>query len=287
MKAIFGVNQTDSKGNLSGDEEIFIKAEIDQFQKEKLDRCMRIAAEQTKRADFPLWLKIVQLILLFTWIIVIGGIVKALIGETSLSTAYHNAPYLFYLAPIAFIGWLFLYFYSKRRKASTENSDDYKNAEDYCNQVLAESEEQLHIPSDAERIDILSFFYKKDNEELKPINKGFTTFVNFEKQVYADETMLYLADATTVIGLPKEEMKRIVRINKKTFLPAWNKMESLQSSKYLLYHMKTNSYGMIFIQYYFRLELEHAGEIYVLYFPPYELSIVEQLTGLECADEEK
>ncbi|HMM01155.1 MAG TPA: hypothetical protein PKC96_07530 [Bacilli bacterium] len=287
MKAIFGVNQTDSKNNLTGDEDAFVTAEVDQFQKEKLDHCMQLATEQTRRTDFPLWLKIVQLVLLLTWIIVIGSIVKALIDEIPLSTMYSNAPFLFYLAPIAFIAWLFLYFYGKSRKKSTENSEDYKNAEDYCNQVLAESEAQLQIPNDAERIDILSFFYKKDNEDLKPINKGFTTFVNFEKQVYADDKKFYLADAARVIGLAKDEMKTIVKINKKTSLPSWNKEEGIQSSKYLLYHMTVNNYGMIFIKSYFRLELEHEEEIYVLYFPPYELSIIERLTGLKYVDEQK
>jgi hypothetical protein len=72
-------------------------------------------------------------------------------------------------------------------------------------------------------------------------------------------------------------------VNKRTSVPTWNKDEEPRKGKYKQYKMTVNSYGNVFFKPYYILEIEKDNQTFGIYFPCYELSTIENLTGLTAS----
>ena len=90
-----------------------------------------------------------------------------------------------------------------------------------------------------------------------------------------------------IYGFELSELKAIRTYTKGVIVPFWNKDEDIGEEKYKLYKVRKNSNGDINFKGYHVLEIEHGGELWGLYFPSYELSVFEKLTGLKAENEEK
>ena len=103
--------------------------------------------------------------------------------------------------------------------------------------------------------------------------------------VYRNGDKLCIADVTKVLEFPVAEFTKITTINKSAFITEWNKNESPKQGKYKQYKIK-NVQGGLLVKPYHILHLVHNGEEICMYFPCYELTVIQQLTGIDKVEQE-
>lgn len=82
--------------------------------------------------------------------------------------------------------------------------------------------------------------------------------------------------------LLSSSLRAIRTVKKRIIFTGWNKDDRPESKRYKPYKMGTNQYGCVICRWYHILELELDGEIYGVYFPPYERPAFEAATGLKA-----
>jgi len=99
------------------------------------------------------------------------------------------------------------------------------------------------------------------------------------KFTYEDNRMAwdYLYEIETLA-----ELKGIKTVNKRIGIISWNKEEDPRKGEYKKYKMTVNDMGNVFFKPYHILEIERDGQSFGLYFPCYELEVLEELTGLRA-----
>ena len=136
---------------------------------------------------------------------------------------------------------------------------------------------ELSIPDDARDMDILSFFYREDENGPFPI-KPFD-FMTLEMFAFADGECVHVADYNDVYSISKSSIKGIEKIEKETTLLGWSKDESFDSPEYAEYGIKENDEGFIVIPYYYSVRIEDEEEFELL-IPPYEAEEFKKLAGI-------
>ena len=91
-----------------------------------------------------------------------------------------------------------------------------------------------------------------------------------------------MANVESVYAFKRSELKTIKTVNKRISIPTWNKEEEPTAGAFKQYKLAVNNIGNIFFKPYHILEVEHNGETFGIYFPPYELATFEKLTGLKA-----
>jgi len=139
---------------------------------------------------------------------------------------------------------------------------------------------ELAVPDDAKDIDILSFFYKIKDGEIKVQEKGMQVFQYFnpEFKIFSDENNLYLANLEGKYAFPLSSIVKIHSVKKHIRIAGWNKDEKYNKGIYEQFKLTTDNYGCIHCKQYYILEINHQGESCGIYFPGYELPTLEECT---------
>ena len=226
-------------------------------------------------AKLPLLFRIIQFVCGIAALIITSGILKA---DVSLAEEYHNAPWLYWTAGICAVVWLIIWLSSKQKAKTilkTEESEQtFSHLEGTANAIYNE----LSVPNDAKDVDILSFFYKIKNGEMKPVEKAFATHFNLEFKIFTDEENLYLANLEGKYAFPLSSIIKVHTVKKRIRIVGWNKEEKFNKGIYKQYKLTEDHYGSIHCNQYHILEINHQGESYGIYFPCYELATLEECT---------
>ena len=282
MKPLFAIDITNDKKNevVNGNEFITKTASLQNT--DSLEENQEELTQSIKKSQLPLWLRIVKFICGIYALLVASAIVRGL--DIGFAQMYKNAPALIISAPICGLIWLVLFICSKikSKKVLAEENVEQQIAD--IDEDIDAIHEELGVPSDATDVDILMFKYKLKDEEIRPQSIGLQVapFINFEVKAYTDGKYLHLADTESVYSFDLSELKSINTINKKILVQNWNKDEHPKKGEYKQYKLAMNDMGDIFVKPYHILEGEHNGEAYGIYFPCYELTTFERLTGLRA-----
>lgn len=244
-----------------------------------------IANQQEQRVSLPRWLQYSKLISLIVWVILLFSIINAMIKGASFQEAFSNAPYFFYILPIAFGIWFYLNLLGKSKMREASQDEEIIKNDKFILEVLNQSFEQLEVPKDALQIDVLSFRYRWKEDSLKVVSQGMVSYVNIEKRAYIKDNALHLADAQQVVAVPLEEITEITLQKHRINVPSWNKEIHFSKEPYKQYKMRANQFGMLFIRYYIAA-IDHYGEQYQLYIPQYDINQLLTLTGLQVTETE-
>jgi hypothetical protein len=285
MKILYGINVTDKEESVRSDESELIVKRIDSYQQEQLKQAIMIANQQEQRVSLPRWLQYSKLISLIVWVILLFSIINAIIRGASFQEAFSNAPYFFYILPIAFGIWFYLNLLGKSKMREASQDEEIIKNDKFILEVLNQSFEQLEVPKDALQIDVLSFRYRWKEDSLKVVSQGMVSYVNIEKRAYIKDNALHLADAQQVVAVPLEEITEITLQKHRINVPSWNKEIPFNKEPYKQYKMRANQFGMLFIRYY-TATIEHDGEQYLLYIPQYDINQLLTLTGLQVTETE-
>ncbi len=279
MKNIFGINITEDKHNESVDGQIFHSNSSEPILKEAFQKCNDIKEDLTKKTSLPAWMVVIEYLSLAVGCFVLCAIISV---DVSLREVYSNAPALFYIAVVALLLSFVLYLADKNKK-KFQKSAEYISGEHYIQSTVEYVIDVLHIPEDAEIVEVLMFYYKIRNGKMRVVEKtdlverGFISYHNCPLYAYVRQGNLHLANLYDEWSIPLYCFTGIKRINKKISVPRWKKEIPYNKGEYKKYKMIENGLGYIFFKPYYAICITWHGENYELWIPPYEL---EKLSSL-------
>ena len=277
MKPFLGIDLTLNKKNeqFNGSEFLIQKTSV--ALSESLEASTDKAEKTIEKSKLPLPFRIAQFVCGIAALLIAGGILKA---DVSLAEGYHNAPWLFWAAGICAVLWLILWLFGKQKAKSILDTDESTQTFSHLDGVANAVYTELDVPDDAKDVDILSFFYKIKDGEIKVQEKGMQVFqyLNPEFKIFADEENLYLANLEGKYAFPLSSIVKIHTVKKHIRIAGWNKDEKYNKGIYKQFKLTTDNYGCIHCRQYYILEINRQGESYGIYFPSYELPTLEECT---------
>lgn len=201
-----------------------------------------------------------------------------------ISNIYHNHFWIILIFLTALICFIVLRIIAHIKDKKIKNSEEYNLALQYAEGVNNAVFSELSVPLNAKEIDILYFTYKIKKGEIKFERIGFDDpiLLNTPYKFFTDEGKLYFADLEGKYSIELTSLKAIKTIKERIVINLWNKDVPHNKGEYKQYKMRqTDSEGYL-LKYYHILEFEHNGEQWGIYFPCYELPLIEELTGLKA-----
>lgn len=190
---------------------------------------------------------------------------------------------MFFACPICAVVWLVLTLLARRREKTVLGSEEAARTASRLESSQKAIFDELGIPADAAAVDVLLFRYVVRNGQIRPKELvDSASYVVAQMQLFADAERLYLADAGGKCAIPRSSLRAIRTVKKRIRFTGWNKDDRPESKRYKPYKLGTNQYGCVICRWYHILELELDGEIYGVYFPPYERPAFEAATGLKA-----
>lgn len=277
IKPIFCIDVTADKKNdvVNGAE--FVARTVTAGQKDEYEET-RVQLEKTiNKSQLPLWLRIAKLIMGGFSIIVFAACIKP-----GFETAWRNASYLIISAIVCAALWVILHVYSKSKEKKVLTEEDVigqlEKIDENTNSIL----EELNVPAYAEDVDVLVFKYKMKNGEMRPFTHAMQTtpYICINLKIFATEDELCISDVENVYYFKKTDIKSIITVDKRIGISTWNKEEEPRKGRFAPYKMTVSNTGDVYFKPYYILEIEIENQSYGLYFPCYELGVIERFTGL-------
>lgn len=280
IKPVFCIDITSNKNNTSINGSEFITRTVSQQKIEEYDNKREELDQTIGKSELPWPIQIIKLLCGWFSIIVFISCLKA-----GFETAFKNAPALIIIGIVCGVLWGVLHFVSKKKQKLVLKNENVEAQLENIDEDLVLIYEELGVPADAVEIDVLTFKYKVKNGEIRPYASGLQTtpYLNASVKMYATPEELYVADIENVYSFKKTEIKSIITVNKRIAVSRWNKEEDPRKGKFKPYKMSINNFGNVFFKPYYILEIERDNQTFGIYFPCYELGIMESLTGITAS----
>ena len=277
MKPFLGIDLTLNNKNDQCNGSEFLVQRPSSALSESLEASTDKVKKVIQKSKLPLPLRIVQFICGIAALFISSGILNA---DVSLAEGYHNTPWLFSTAGICAVIWFILWLCGKYKSRSVLNTGESTQTFSHLGNVADAVYAEFSTPDDAKDIDILSFFYKIKDGDIKVQEKGMRGFQYFnpEFKIFADEENLYLANLEGKYAFPLSSIVKIHTVKKHIRIARWNKDEKYNKDIYKQFKLTTDNYGCLHCKQYYILEINHQGESYGIYFPNYELPTLEECT---------
>jgi len=222
----------------------------------------------------------------------ISGIITMLIGlgilraEASITEGYQNAPYLYWTAGVCFLVWLVLWLWGKLKAKTVLETDESTQTFSHLDGISDAVFAELGVPQNAGNVDILQFFYKTKDGNIKVCEKAMqiAQYFNPQFKVFADAKNLYLANLEGKYAFPRSSIVKMHTVKKHIRITGWNKRKALNEGIYKQYKLTADQYGCIHCKYYHILEINHNGESWGIYIPCYEGHLFENLAKSKAQD---
>lgn len=281
MKPFYGIDNTVDAKNEKENGDEFLVQKPDASLYAEYDKAVNGVLMNIKKSiRLPFVLKIIQYLSL-----AVAGCILSVLFEFFISdeNAKFNTIVWQLIFGIIFCVTIFIvlnFIVKSLNKKEDENEERYlqsKKAQSAYQRLLND----LGVPQDALKIDILSFNYKIEKDIIK-IDKCSTSvpmFYNMEFYIYKDKENFYLVADSGKYAFKISSIKTIHKIEHKNALFVWNKDVAHNKGKYKQYKMKEDETGNIRCKAYYILEIENNGELYGIYFPEYEIDTVKTIIG--------
>ena len=170
---------------------------------------------------------------------------------------------------------------AKKEKAvlsSDESTHTLSKLDGICDAIFTE----LSVPADAKEVDILSFYYKMKDGDIKVCEKALQSAPYFNPvfKIYSDSQNLYIANLEGKYAFSLSSAQSIHSVKKHIRITEWNKDEDFDKGIYKQYKLTSDDYGCIHCKTYHILQINNNGDSWGIYFPCYELPVFEAITGL-------
>ncbi len=285
MKPLLGIDLTNNKKNeqLNGSE--FITAKPSEAMSRALEKALNGADEVYEKARLPLVIRIIKFICGVAGTIIIAAFIESLVSEEiSIKDLSVNQSGILCFAVACIVIWLILEIISRKKEKSVLEKDESTRTLTKLESVTDAIFAELNVPANAKDVDILSFFYKVKDGEIKMHQKGMQVaqYYNFNYKIFADSENFYMANLEEKYAFPLSSLRTIRTVKKHIILFSWNKEEKYNKGIYKQYKLQMGESGEIHCKKYYIMELEHNGEIWGIYFPDFELPSFEEVTGLRA-----
>lgn len=275
MKPFLGIDRTFDKRNQQKNGECFLIQKPIEVLEKHLNNSTEKADKLIKKSQIPLFFRIIQGIAGLSGLMLVSGILGA---DVSLKEAYGNAPWMFFVALICVVVWFVLWFWGKSKEISISKTDECEQTVANLESVIKAIRNDLAVPREAKKVDVLSLLYKIKNGQVKFWTDTENESPEFE--LFADKEYLYLANITGKYAFPLSSLVKIHQVKEKVLINPWNKEERYDSEMYKQYKMSETAFG-VYCPSCFMLEVHYEDDVYGIYFPSYELNSFEEATGLK------
>jgi len=280
MKPFMGIDLTADKKNEQPNGAQLLVATPSPALAQALERSTASADATVSRAQLPTALRVIQYVCGILGMLAVVGILRGL-GNVTIAQAYRNASWVFWIGGACLLVWAVLKLMSMAKSKAVLDTEEsthiLTNLERTCSAVYTE----LAVPAHAKEVDILSFFYKVKDGQIKPCEKGMqvTPYIAPVFKVFADAQQLYLVNLEGKYAIPLDSIRAIQTVKKHIRVSGWNKEEACNQGFYKQFKLTTDQYGCVHSKQYYILEFTHGGETWGVYFPCYELPFFEAVTG--------
>ena len=282
MKPFLCIDLTADKKNEQSNGEEFLVHKTSATLSNFLDTSIEQANATTEQSKLPLALRIIQYICGIAAVFCILGLLKA---GVSLAEGYRNAPWLYWVAGACAAVWLILWICGRQKAKAVLSTEESTQTFSHLEEVSDAIHAELSVPADAEEVDILSFFYKIKDGNIKVCEKTIAPYLNTVFHAFADSENLYLANLEGKYAFPLSEIVALRTVKKHIRILQWTKDEKFNKGIYKQYKLTADQYGCIHCKSYHILELNHKGVSVGIYIPCYELPVFEKLTGQKTQQE--
>ncbi len=281
MKPFLGVDLTDNKKNEQYHGYEFLVQAVPDALSRSLDASTERAEENLERSKIPLFFRILQYICALAALILAGGILDA---DVSIAEGYRNAPWLFWATGICAVVWLVLWLWGCKKSNTVLGDDESAQSASHLESTSRAIYSELEVPADAPDVDVLMFFYKRKNGDIKVVEKGLQicSYLNPEFKIFADGEYLYLANLEGKFAFPLSAITAIRTVKKHIRIMQWNKEVQCNKDIYKPYRLTTDNMDCVHCKCYHIVEIQYNGETYGIYIPSYELPVFERLTGIKA-----
>lgn len=286
MKPFYGIDRTEDKNNTVHEGGCFIAAGISDTTRRSFDEITNTGNQQLEKARLPKVLRWIKTACGLIFAMIFIGIIKAL-DDITIAQAYSNVPWMFWAMGICAAVWVVLALLGSMRSRAVSAEEDFQTSMRRVEGVIDQVRWELQVPSDAKDVDVIQITHRWKNGKMKNHIKGMenSPFTNMEMRVFRRDGMLCLADLEHRYEIPITALRRLRRVKKGISINGWNKAENGNSKFYKPYKLAFDSYGRVSTRAYGILELNHNGQDWAVWLPPYELNYISALTGLTIVDD--
>jgi len=284
MKLLFAIDITDDKKNQQENlyKELIVE-ETDEIQKEQLQKAAEVIETQEKEIALPKWLGISKAITLIIWFILGAGIINAISDDTSIQEGFENAPAIFIVFPIAFLSWLFIYVYERRRKNQVNDNDTFQKHQEEALHLAESIYDSLGVPKEAIQLDVLSFRYIIKDGQIKRRGTSVANFMNVSKRVFIEDESFNIVDTEKRISIPLYAIQNIKKAKRRGMVIYWNKDVRFNKGKYKPYKIRVNNMGVLIMDYGI-MNIHYENDDYQLYLPIYEIDQLKEMMDVEIIE---
>lgn len=227
-----------------------------------------------KKARLPLPLRIIKTIM---WI-------TLFISVATLPEAGGAIGWLLLLIAICGMIIFILSRVEKKRLKKYAESEEWARLLKDENDAMKRSIAEIEIPENGVIVELLSGAYKVEKGEynLNVRRQTMPVYSNLQKILNLEDGNLYITTYPYKYCVPDFKPIAIERVDKKIGYLGWHKSEKYNSPAFSSYNIRGNSDDVYTCKWYYVLHFEANGEKWRLFFPPYELSSYEKLTGLKA-----
>ena len=288
MKNLFGINIEEGSGFAGGFENAqpYVIREASSSYIKNQKKIEAKMDELEKKWSLPSWLNYIKIISVGVGAMLLACAVMILIGF-GVSPAFSNGWFIATLTvgAVLFITGAVCFIIEYRRKKTVEDSDEYKGAMAYIDDLTKKSEELLRLPEEKTSVDVFFHTYivwdgkQKDNTAFK--------YLNLSLFLFEEENMLCLATNHTVYGFDKAIFKKMLQNPKKVSFSVWNKEKRHTSEEYREFKVTLDHYGTYHVRNATSLVFENSdGFEREIVIPPYEAHHFEKILGLKAVENE-
>jgi len=175
-----------------------------------------------------------------------------------------------------------IFSYEKIRQINYEKSDICAEYNARIDNVFDSIYLEMGVPIDAPYVDFLHFNYRLNGAGVVPVKteKYSQLFNIWDFKFYSDNKKLYMASDEAVYAIDIASIKGIKKIDEPISISV-DKRQKKRIAKFEKYNVK-GRFGTFKIESYYIMEFEHKSDFWGLYFPWYELPVIEELTGIKA-----
>lgn len=285
MKPVFAINVTNNKKNDVSNSEAFVCQRISQVNKDSLDRVSEENDKVIKKASLPLPLVILRIASMIVGFICFRVFLNLNGDGMTAGELWDKAPTLFIVFGACVVIFFAITFWGKSKSQKVLSSEECAVVSSRVDVVCRNIYAELGVNEQTPEVDVFDFKYKEKKNDISFVANKMSpaNFMNFPYKFYFSEGFLYLVSLEAKYRIPLDKIKGITKVNKQATIPMtmWNKDVAFNSEYYKQFKIRSND-GCIFIKPYYVLCFEHNGEDWGIYFPCYEISVFEKITGLKA-----
>ena len=261
-------------------EEFIIRNLSDELTNEA-DKIINKIETHNENAKLPTVLRLIKTLSFYAALILGIGIINGLLKSEENSLPMNKTTItLIVISIICLIVSIGLFIYEKIRFKNVENSQEVKDDIKRVDELFQECLDDLNIPKDHKKVDVIMTFYKiKNNKEIPAFN--ICENMVAEYMFFEENDHICFADTRCVIAFKKESITKLRKVEEKKSFVNWTKESLPNSPIYKEYGIKTNNYGVSTIRSYYVLELNINDEDYEIILPPYDIDEYLKVLNME------